>query len=132
MTLNGQNRHPRGTASGDKDLTSVRQYPAVLSRAIKKAVKWGLMPRNIMEAVTPPKVQDNSIQVGTPEETARFLRAAAEHPKHSLQYPHVPVEFWSKLTKRRGMGTRNPHRKIPSDGGLLVGPVGFEPTAKGL
>jgi integrase len=49
---------------------------AVLHRALKMAVKWNLVPRNVCDAVDPPRVSKKEMKVYGPEEVRRFLEAA--------------------------------------------------------
>ena len=47
-----------------------------LHKALKQAVRWSLVSKNVTEAVTPPKPQRKEIRVLNPEEVRRLLRAA--------------------------------------------------------
>ncbi len=57
-------------------MASVRYQHAVLHRALKQATRWGLVPRNVCEAVDPPKVVTKEIAPLTPEQSRAFLEAA--------------------------------------------------------
>lgn len=57
---------------------SVRYTHAVLHRALKQAVKWSLVPRNVAEAVDPPRVRRKEITPLSPEQARVFLAAARE------------------------------------------------------
>jgi len=53
------------------------QYPhAVLHRALKQALRWGLVPRNAAEAVDPPKPQKDEIKPLSRGEARRLLDSA--------------------------------------------------------
>ena len=56
--------------------STVRYIHAVLHRALKQAVRWGLVPRNVTEAVDIPKLAREEINTLSPEETRRFLATA--------------------------------------------------------
>jgi len=56
--------------------SSVRTIHAALHRALKQAVRWGLVPRNVTDAVDPPKLVREEINALSPEETRRFLATA--------------------------------------------------------
>ena len=56
---------------------SVRYTHAVLHRALKQAVKWSLVPRNVAEAVDPPRVRREEITPLSPEQSRTFLAAAS-------------------------------------------------------
>jgi len=60
------------TASGLSART-VQYLHAVLRRALNQALKWDLIPRNVVTLVDPPKVQRPEIQPWAPEEARRFL-----------------------------------------------------------
>src|ERR687889_24826 len=56
--------------------SSVRYIHAVLHRALKQAVRWGLVPRNVSDAVDIPKLTREETNALSPEDTRRFLAAA--------------------------------------------------------
>lgn len=55
---------------------TVRYIHAVLHRALKQAVRWGLVPRNVADAVDIPKLDRDEINALSPDETRAFLNAA--------------------------------------------------------
>jgi integrase len=55
---------------------SVQYLHAVLHRALKQALRWGLVPRNAAEAVDPPKPQKKEIKPLSRDEARRLLEAA--------------------------------------------------------
>lgn len=50
----------------------------VIFAALKSAVRWNLVPRNVADAVNAPKPRRKEMHVWTPEEAARFLDATKE------------------------------------------------------
>ncbi|MEA2640783.1 MAG: hypothetical protein QOF51_2177 [Chloroflexota bacterium] len=56
----------------------------VLHRALGQAVRWGLVVRNVCDAVDPPKVPRGEIRALSPEEAKRFLTAAVGDPFEAL------------------------------------------------
>jgi len=56
--------------------TSVHRTHALLHKALKQAVKDGLLPRNVTEAVTAPRQIRREIQALPPEQARAFLQAA--------------------------------------------------------
>jgi integrase len=56
--------------------SSVRYIHAVLHRALKQALRWGLVPRNVSDAVDIPKLVNEEVDALSPDE-ARALLAAA-------------------------------------------------------
>jgi integrase len=67
-----RDRLDRGLASA-----SVHKYHTVLHKALGQAVKWHLIPRNVCEAVKPPRpVPEEEMRTLSPEETRRLLETA--------------------------------------------------------
>jgi integrase len=56
--------------------SSVRYVHAVLHRALKQALRWGLVPRNVAQAVDIPKLVSEEVEALSPEEARAFLDAA--------------------------------------------------------
>ncbi len=56
----------------------------VLKSALKQAVKWGMLPRNVCDAVEKPKRRKQPMQYWTPEEAKKFLAEAAADRWFSL------------------------------------------------
>lgn len=63
--------------------TRVRVF-AVLHRAFDQAVKWGLMPRNICDAVDKPKAPRSEVTAWNEVEAATFLKEAEGNRLHAL------------------------------------------------
>lgn len=57
---------------------SVQYMHTVLHRALKQAVRWSLIPRNVSEAVDPPKVQREEIRPLSREGAKKLLQTARE------------------------------------------------------
>ena len=55
---------------------TVEYTHAVLHRALKQAVRWSMVPRNVCDAVDVPQVRRAEMHPLTPEQTRRFLNAA--------------------------------------------------------
>jgi integrase len=55
---------------------TVQIIHTTLHKALKQAVMWSLVSKNVAQAVIPPKPQKKEIRVLTSEETKRLLRAA--------------------------------------------------------
>jgi integrase len=55
---------------------TVQYLHVVLHRALKQALRWGLVPRNVAEAVDPPKVHKKDVAPLSPEQARVFLEAA--------------------------------------------------------
>ncbi|HUY32076.1 MAG TPA: site-specific integrase [Pirellulales bacterium] len=62
----------------EKDSAHTRKLVhAVMHRAFKQAVKWGMVPRNVCDAVDPPRVVRREIDPLDGEQVAKLFRAAA-------------------------------------------------------
>jgi site-specific recombinase XerC len=55
-----------------------------LHRALVVAVRWGLVPRNVADAVGPPRAHRRKPQLWSPEQAATFLAATREDRWHVL------------------------------------------------
>ena len=58
----------------------------VLSMALRQAVRWQMLPRNVAEAVRPPKVERPDMGTWTAVQVATFLDAAQLHRMHAAFY----------------------------------------------
>jgi hypothetical protein len=58
---------------------TVRYVHVTLHKALKQAVKWRLVPRNVAEAAVPPRVQKKEIVVLSPAQVKVFLRSVDGH-----------------------------------------------------
>ena len=67
-----------GDMLGEKELSArtVRMTHAVLSSAMKQAVRWHMLPRNPCEFVDLPRMARKEMQALSPEEASCFLEAA--------------------------------------------------------
>ncbi|MBA3356441.1 MAG: site-specific integrase [Pyrinomonadaceae bacterium] len=68
------------TAMAERDLSprTVRYTHAILSSALKQAVRWNMLARNPCEAVELPRMERKEMQALSPEEAGRFLANAKE------------------------------------------------------
>ncbi len=57
---------------------SVLHIHRVLFTALKQAVAWQLIPRNIAEAVTPPRPEHREVEAMTPRDVVRVLETVVE------------------------------------------------------
>jgi integrase len=89
----------------------VRHTHSALHNALKQAVKWEILIRNPSDLVELPKVPHKERRVLSPDEAARFIRAADEMP-HGLIFEFAivsgmrPEEYmalqWSDVDFERG------------------------------
>jgi integrase len=70
----------------DRGLSSrtVQYTHAVLHRALKQAMRWGLVPRNVCEDVNRPQLKRDDIQPLDREQTRRLLQAAKDNRLYAL------------------------------------------------
>ena len=54
---------------------TVRYVYVTLHKALKQAVRWRLVPRNVAEAAVPPRVQKKEVRVLSPAQARVFLRS---------------------------------------------------------
>ncbi|MDG7041497.1 MAG: site-specific integrase [Nitrososphaerota archaeon] len=76
------------TAMEDKGASTgtVRYHHAVLHVALQTAVKWGLLARNVANAVTPPKPHNGEMETWDEDEMNRFLEFAKDTIYYELFY----------------------------------------------
>ncbi len=65
---------------------TVRYDHIVIHGALRMAVKWQLVSRNVADAVEPPKAKHSEMQTWDADEVAQFLEAAITTPYHVLFY----------------------------------------------
>ncbi len=65
---------------------TVRYDHIVIHGALRMAVKWQLVSRNVADAVEPPKAKHTEMQTWDADEVAQFLEAAKITPYHVLFY----------------------------------------------
>ncbi len=93
---------------------SVRYVHAVLSSALKQAVKWQMLFRNPCDGVELPRMVGSEMQALSPEQANRLLSAAAES-EHGIVFSFAlatgmrPEEFlglqWSDIDLEKRTGT---------------------------
>ena len=74
---NGRVRGPGGLAP-----KTVQNVHRMLHRALRDAVKWDVLPRNVADDASPPRARRPRHQVWTPEQLGRFV----EHVQHDRFY----------------------------------------------
>ena len=55
--------------------STVHKMHAILHKALSQALKWNMVPRNVTEAVRPPRSAPKEMRPLSPEEARRLLRA---------------------------------------------------------
>jgi integrase len=68
-----------GLLRGGLSARSVLHIHRMLHRALRQAVRWGYVGRNVVELVDPPRVARRSISVLTPDQVGVFLDGTRQH-----------------------------------------------------
>ena len=68
---------------------TVQHYHRLLHQAVGQAVKWDLLPRNVLERVTPPRREKPELRCLNPDEVQTLLQAAAGTDFHLPIYMAV-------------------------------------------
>ena len=76
----------RWDGKGGLNPRTVSHHHTALHRALKIAVKWGLLPRNPADAIEPPRCQRNEVQTMDEDDVNTFLEAAKSSRYYSLFY----------------------------------------------
>jgi integrase len=63
---------------------TVRYHHVILHIALKTAVKWGLLSRNVADAVDPPRTRNTEMNTWDEDDIIRFLSAAKDTPYYAL------------------------------------------------
>jgi integrase len=86
--------------------STLRLCHSVLHRALGDAVKWGLLTRNVCDAVTPPKAKQTEMSVWDADQVTQFLQTTQGHRWEALFYLAVTTGlrqselmglFWTDL-----------------------------------
>lgn len=63
---------------------TVRYHHVILHIALKTAVKWGLLSRNVADAVDPPRTRNTEMHTWNEDDIIHFLNAAKDTPYYAL------------------------------------------------
>jgi len=74
----------RRDGKGGLSARTVQHHHRVLSEALSHAVKWGLIARNVADAVDPPKPSRPEMAILSPADVDRLLDVAEETPYDAL------------------------------------------------
>ncbi|MBI4332374.1 MAG: tyrosine-type recombinase/integrase, partial [Chloroflexi bacterium] len=77
-------RHYTAMLESGRSAGTVRYHHAVLHVALQTAVKWGMVSRNVADAVDAPKKRGIEMQTWDEDDVNRFLEAAKDSPYHHL------------------------------------------------
>ncbi|MBA7648150.1 putative prophage phiRv2 integrase [subsurface metagenome] len=76
----------RCDGKGALNPTTVSHHHTCLHRALKMALKWGLINRNPADAVTPPRPQHSEMHTMNEDDMTKFFEAAKATPYYVLFY----------------------------------------------
>jgi integrase len=76
----------RCDSSGGLSAQTVRHHHTALHKALQTAVEWGLLSRNVADAVSPPRAQRPEMHTWGEDDITRFLEAAKGTPYYALFY----------------------------------------------
>ena len=87
---------------------TVRQTHSLISAALKKAVKWGLVARNVAEAADPPRLVAPEVVTLSREEVRTLLKGSQRWPLHKSSDPPsiAPGRYEALLTLAVTTGLR--------------------------
>jgi len=72
-------------SSGLSNVT-IRHHHTLLHKALGTAVSWDILPRNVADSVTTPRIQRKDMQTWDESEVTRFLEEAKHTPYYALFY----------------------------------------------
>src|SRR5437764_424653 len=70
--------------SDGKWVGSISLADGGLHKALDNAVKWNLVPRNVCDAVTPPRIPRKELNFLSPEQAQILLKKVKEHRLEAL------------------------------------------------
>lgn len=76
----------RCNSAGGLSAQTVRHHHTALHKALQTAVEWGLLSRNVADAVKPPHAEHPEMQTWGEDDIIRFLEAAKATPYYALFY----------------------------------------------
>ena len=92
-----RNRKPGGLSA-----KTVIQHHRVLSEALKHAVRWGLLPRNVAQAVDPPPAKRHNITPMDKFEALKLLETARD----TVYFPFIDLALYTGLRRSELLGLR--------------------------
>ena len=91
--------------SGGLSPSSVRGHHRILSEALSHAAKWGLVVRNVAQAVDPPQPERSDMQALDAEGVGRLLFAAEKTPYYALF--HLAIHTGLRRSELLGLRWRD-------------------------
>lgn len=77
-------KHYTATLDSGLSARTIRYHHAVIHKALQTALEWGILSRNVADAVRPPKAKDIEMQTWDEFEVSRFLEIAQASPYFAL------------------------------------------------
>ncbi|MFA5368215.1 MAG: site-specific integrase, partial [Dehalococcoidia bacterium] len=72
--------------SGGLSGQTVRHHHTALHKALQTAVEWGVLSRNVADAVKSPRIEKTDMQTWKEDDIIRFLDVVKNTPYHALFY----------------------------------------------
>jgi integrase len=85
----------------------IRKVHQRLSAALRLAVRWQIVRRNVCEAVTLPKMTTKPPKVWTPQEAARFLATARDGGESLVMYVTLMAETGARTSELLGVSWKD-------------------------
>ncbi|MFC1918035.1 tyrosine-type recombinase/integrase [Chloroflexota bacterium] len=79
-------KHYTETLNSGLSASTVRIHHAVIHKALEIAVEWGMIGRNIADAVKPPRITRIEMNTWNEDEVNRFLEASKDNQYYALFY----------------------------------------------
>jgi integrase len=76
----------RCKGAGSLSAQTVRHHHTALHKALQTALEWGLLSRNVADAVRQPRAQQPEMKTWDEDDMIRFLEAAKDTPYYALFY----------------------------------------------
>jgi len=78
----------RKLSEGERPLSnrSIQQLHTVVHESLKRAMKWGIVHRNISDAVDPPRIDRKRSDVWTPEQSLQFIEGSKGEERYWIGF----------------------------------------------
>lgn len=93
--------------------TSVRYQHRIIHKALKQAMRWQMVARNVADAVEPPKATQVEVQYMKKNEVHRFIDCIKESP----DYPLIITAIYTGMRQGEILGLR--WQDVDLDAGIL-------------
>jgi len=74
----------RCDGKGGLNPLTIKHHHTLLHKALQTAIEWGMLSRNVADAVRTPRVEPKEMQTWDEEDIARFLETEGDNPYYAL------------------------------------------------